>query len=391
MTTLRVVNGRLVLQDRVVEGHQVVVADGAIAAVVPDAEAPAGGEVLDAAGRWVTPGLVDIHVHGGRGTTFNDPDAAGSLLATLAGHGVTSVLPTLGTAPLPELLDAVASYRQRLPQLRAGSAGARAWGLHLEGPLLSPVQRGAHPEEWLRVASDGSGEALRAVAGSLSMVTLAPELPGALEFTEALVRSGTVVAIGHSDADAPTFRAAVAAGARHATHLWSGQSTFRRSGPWRVAGVLESSLTEPGITAEVIGDGHHLSAELLRVAYACVGDRLCLVSDACSGTDLDEGARFQLAGVTCRIVEGAAVVEGRDVFAGSTTYLDGMIGRMIETLGLDVSAAVRMATTVPAAALGRPEIGRLVPGALADLAVFDDAWDCRASVVGGRIATVRDL
>jgi N-acetylglucosamine-6-phosphate deacetylase len=381
---LRITAGRVVLADRVAEDVDILIEHGEISELVPTGSAGSGADVLDVQGGWVTPGLIDIHVHGGRRITFNDPDAAPEILAVLAAHGVTSVLATLASAPVEELSAAIAAYRCALPGLHAGAPGARLLGLHLEGPFLSPEQAGAHRLDLLKVPTDPCTAMVLDAADVIRLITVAPELEGGLEFVRQLRARGIQTSIGHSAAGADVFANAVEAGVTHAAHLWSGQSTFRREGPWRVAGLLESCLASDTITAEVIGDGHHLSGELLRIAYACLGQRLCLVSDACSGADLGEGERFTLMDLPCRIEQGAAVVEGKDVFAGSTTYLNDMISMTLKLTGLPVPAIVAMATLVPAHVVRRDDIGRLAPGAAGDVAVFDENWQPQATLIAGR-------
>ena len=388
---MRIVNGRVILGDRMVDADVVIDGDRIAAVLEGTDRAIPDGEIVDAQGCWVTPGLIDIHVHGGQRRTFNDAGAMGSILAMLAQRGVTSALPTLGTAPLDDMLAIVAEFAAKQVEWERGEAGARALGIHLEGPIVSREYCGAHREDLLREPADGSARALLENVRGIALVTLAPELPGGIELVGNLTAAGVVVSIGHSGADATAVRAAVAAGASHAAHLWSGQSSFHREGAWRVAGSLEVLLTTPGITAEVIADGHHLSPELIRIAYACCGENLVLVSDACSGAGLDEGERFSLMGTPCRIVDGAAMVEGRELFGGSTTYLDKMIPIAIAALGVSVPKVVAMVTTVPARVIGRTDIGTLAPGALADVAVFDDTWSCQTSIIGGRAVFDRGL
>jgi N-acetylglucosamine-6-phosphate deacetylase len=380
---LRITNGHVVLPGDVRDDVDVLVDGSTIAGIVYAGDGPASTVTLDAAGSWVTAGLIDLHVHGGSGVTFNSADQAERILEELCQHGITTALPTLATMPLDDMLESIRYYSNRLPHWKDGAVGARAAQLHLEGPFLSPAQCGAHPAEWLRVPGDGSGLAILEAADTLGIVTLAPELEGALGLARGLSARGVRVSVGHSNADSEILAAGVEAGLRHAAHLWSGQSTAHRSGAWRVSGVLEFCLASDVLTGEVIGDGHHLSGELLRVAYRCLRERLCLVSDACAGAGLAEGAKFTLMGRPCRIVDGAAVVEDAGVFAGSTTFLNEMVPITSESAGLDVVNVLAMATVVPANILGRTDIGRLRAGACADIAVFDTKWKCLATVVNG--------
>jgi N-acetylglucosamine-6-phosphate deacetylase len=257
--------------------------------------------------------------------------------------------------------------------------------VHLEGPFLSHQQRGAHNPAHLGIPQTGDAERLLAHRGVLRMVTLAPELPGAVDLTRRLVDGGVKVAAGHSATGTETLDAAVSAGLSHITHLWSGQSALTRSGPWRVPGFLEASLSSTGLTAEVIADGKHLPPELLTIARRCLGDRLCLVSDGISGMGLPEGTRFTEGGLAVEIRDGVCMLQDGTSFAGSTTPLNGMLSHVVHDLGWPIPEAVGMASTVPASIVGMADRkGAIKPGHDADIAVFTDDFTCLGTLVAGR-------
>jgi N-acetylglucosamine-6-phosphate deacetylase len=217
------------------------------------------------------------------------------------------------------------------------------------------------------------------------MVTLAPELPGALELIRALSGRGVVMAVGHSEADGDQLQAATGAGLRHITHLWSGQGSLTRRGPWRVPGLLEESLASEGLTAEVIADGRHLPAALLTIARRCLPGRLIVVSDASCGTGLPEGSRYTLGTVQCEVRDGVGVVEGEGSFGGSVTPLNQMVRHLVCDLGWPVDEVVHMTTRIPAAILGLAHrTGAITPGLDADLAVFDENFNAVSTMIGGR-------
>lgn len=378
-----IVGGRLVLEEEIAVGHSVVVRDGVIADVCPDDRLDGDLERVDVRGRWVTPGLIDLHVHGALGWSFSDAtqDSFDGILGFLAANGVTSARASLSTDSL-DRLEAAMEFVGRHRPLRAGAA---LRGVHLEGPFLSHEQRGAHNPAWLRTPQAGDAERLLAHRTVLRMVTLAPELPGAIGLTRRLVDGGVTVAAGHSATSTETLNAAISVGLSHITHLWSGQSNLSRSGPWRVPGFLEASLSSTGLTAEVIADGKHLPPELLTIARRCLGDRLCLVSDGISGMGLPEGTRFTEGGLPVEINDGVCMLADGTSFAGSTTPLNGMVSYVVHHLNWSIPDAVRMASTVPASVAGMAaRKGAIKRGYDADIAVFADDFTCSGTLVHGR-------
>jgi N-acetylglucosamine-6-phosphate deacetylase len=382
-TAWAIVGGRVVLEDGVAVGCSVVVRDGVIVDVCPDDRLDDGLERVDVRGMLVTPGLIDLHVHGALGWSFSDAtqEAFDGILGFLAAHGVTTAQASLSTDALDRLEAALEFAEQHRP-LRVGAA---LHGVHLEGPFLSHQQRGAHNPAHLGIPQTGDAERLLAHRGVLRMVTLAPELPGAVDLTRRLVDGGVKVAAGHSATGTETLDAAVSAGLSHITHLWSGQSALTRSGPWRVPGFLEASLSSTGLTAEVIADGKHLPPELLTIARRCLGDRLCLVSDGISGMGLPEGTRFTEGGLAVEIRDGVCMLQDGTSFAGSTTPLNGMLSHVVHDLGWPIPEAVGMASTVPASIVGMADRkGAIKPGHDADIAVFTDDFTCLGTLVAGR-------
>lgn len=386
-TRLALVNATVVSDGRVEPGRTVVVDADRIAAVGSGAD-PAlvrDARVVDVGGRVVTPGLIDLHVHGAAGHGFDDGDGAAvtTVLRHLAAAGVTSVQLSLVSAPV----DVLAARITELASVTAGLPGdaARVLGVHLEGPFLAAAQCGAHDPAVLAAPSARDVDVLLGQAATLRMITLAPELPGAVDATRRLAEAGVVVAAGHSDATADQLAVAAAAGLTHVTHLWSGQSTTRREGPWRVPGLLEGALAAADLTAEVIADGRHLPPALLEIARRCVGERLCVVSDGTPGTGLPRGTRYRLGAVTCEVGDGVGLVVGAGAFGGSTSALPDMLRHLTADLGWPVQEAVTAATGTPARVLGLgSRMGAIVPGHDADLAVFDEGFHPWATVLRGR-------
>ncbi|HHW88790.1 MAG TPA: N-acetylglucosamine-6-phosphate deacetylase [Chloroflexi bacterium] len=382
-----IVNGRLALPDRIVEGQALIIAAGKIAGVAPLAAFDPTLPRFDAGGRLVTPGLIDIHIHGALGHTFNEPTPAAFAAITrlLAQHGVTSLLATTATDTL-ENLTAVLAFARTWMQTPTDGQHAQLLGVHVEGPYFHPAQAGAQNPAYLRTPDDGSAAQLLAQANVIRIFTFAPELPGALALTRTLRQHGIVAAAGHSTAQEKHVLPCIEAGLSHCIHLWSAQSTTVREGPWRRPGLLEVSLTDERLTGEIIADGKHLPPTLLKLAYRCLGpDRLCVVSDATSGAGLPEGSRFFMAGAEYEVADGVGMMLDRTSFAGSTTLLDRMLAVLVETVGVPLVEAVRMATLTPARVAGVADRkGSLEAGKDADLAIFDPGFQPWRTLIGGR-------
>jgi len=327
-------------------------------------------------GRVAAPGLVDLQVNGFAGVDVMTagPDELDHLARELAAHGVTAWLPTLVTA-------APASTRQALSVLAGVVAAprpdraARALGVHLEGPFLSPQRLGTHQAEHRR---DPDLPLLLGwcAAGPVVAVTLAPELPGALEVVRALTERGVLVSVGHSDATAEQAHAGFDAGARTVTHLFNAMSPLHHRAP----GVAGAALGRVDVTVQLVVDGHHLHDDTVRSAWAAARGRTVLVSDATAAATRPDGA-YTLAGVPVEVVAGA-VRNGAGALAGSALTLDAAVRNAV-ALGIDPAQALAAASEVPARLLGRTDVGRLHPGGPADLVVLDDALGVDTVLVDG--------
>lgn len=353
----------------------VLVEDGKITAVGQrDAlRAPAGAREINAHGMSAVPGFVDVHIHGAAGHDVMEatPAALAAIAQRAARHGTTSLVATTLTASADSTsrsLAGIARYvRDQSPVRQNGVPGAEVLGIHLEGPFLSAARRGVHPPEWLVPPSiENLRRFLSAADGRARILTLAPELPGALNCIEAAHAAGLVVALGHTDATYAEAESAIAKGARHTVHVFNAMRPFSH----RETGVLGAALTDPLMTAEVIADGVHVDAPAIRLLLAAKGfEKVLLVSDGIAATGMPDGS-YRLGSIEVTVAGGVCRnAEGR--LAGSTLTLDRAV-RNVVALGVPLGAAVRMATLNPARLLGlEARKGVLAPGADADIVLLD--------------------
>ena len=383
------INGRVVLPNQLVMEHALVVNDGHIVGLQPPDALPADLPRIDVGGRLICPGLVDIHIHGAQNHTFNEPttEAFRTITATTARNGITSLLATTVTDDIEHLVSCLEFVKQWMTRATAAEPlGSQILGAHVEGPYFNLAQAGAQDPAHIRNPDDGTPALLLTHHDIIRIMSFAPELPGAKELTEDLVRLGIIAAAGHSAAREEDVLPIIDAGLNHMIHLWSAQATTVREGPWRKPGLLEVSLTDERLTGEIIADGKHLPSTLMKLAYKCLGpDRLCVISDATSGAGLPNGARFRLGGVEYDVCDGVGMLLDRTAFAGSTTLLNQMLPLLINDVGIPVAEAVRMASLTPARVIGVDGFkGSLEPGKDADIAIFEDDFTTWGVFIKGR-------
>jgi len=383
-------NGRVVLPQAIVVDKAVVVEGDKILDVTDITSLSTEIARVDVGGRYITPGLIDIHIHGAVGHTFNEPSAEAFTAITqeTATRGLTGLLASVATAGILDLVECLKFSQEWMKSQREGS---QVLGVHLEGPYFNAEQAGAQDPKHILAPDDGTPELLLEYGDVIKIMTYAPELPGALELTARLAELGIVPAAGHSMARDEDVLAAMDVGLRHAIHLWSAQSSTVREGPWRKPGLLEASLVFEGLTGEIIADNKHLPPTLMRLAYKCKGaDRLCVVSDATSGAGLAEGARFSMGEMEYEVHDGVGMLFDRTAFAGSTTLLNQMIPILLEAVGIPLVEAVRMGTLTPARVIGVDNHkGSLEAGKDADIAIFEEDFTAWRTMIGGQWAYAR--
>lgn len=308
----------------------------------------------------IAPGLMDVQVNGGAGVQVTDGHRAlDRLEEALLAHGVTSYLPTLISAPDEEMARAAEELAER-----AADPASPAAGVHLEGPFLSPEHAGVHRAELL-VAPAGRPLPLAYASPALALVTLAPELDGALQLVRTLCRRGVTVSLGHSGADALTARAAFAAGASMVTHVFDAMAPLHHRAP----GLVGAALVHPSARVGVIADGRHLDPLVLELVRRAAGQRVVLVSDASPAAAAPPGRYLMGEAAIERAADGVArTADG--VLAGSAVLLDEAVRRWAALTGATLAAAIAAAAEAPARAIGlRPPLS---PGASADLVLLDD-------------------
>jgi N-acetylglucosamine-6-phosphate deacetylase len=350
----------------------ILIRDGVIEAIGPreGISLPLGAEELQAAQHTAIPGFVDVHIHGAGGHDVMEgtDQALAGVARTLARHGTTSFLATTVTASPDDICHSVEGIARYMSvQYETDQARAEVLGVHFEGPFISSARRGVHPKEWVQLPSAELLERfLRAASGSARILTIAPELLGAVPCIEAARKAGLVVAMGHTDATYEQARAAIARGVHHAVHVYNAMRPFSH----RDSGVIGAVLTSPDVTAELIADGVHVEEAAMRILLQAKGAGcVILVSDGISATGMPDGkymlGKFEvtLSGGVCRNAEGK--------LAGSTLTLDRAL-RNVVGMGFPLPDAVRMLTSNPAKLLGLEfKKGVLRVGADADIVLLD--------------------
>ena len=330
--------------------------------------------VLDATGLVALPGFIDIQTNGGIGHDFTqDPSSIWEVGAWLPSTGVTAFCPTIITAPPGAIERAQEAIRSRPDNY----LGAEPLGLHIEGPHISEAKHGAHSVELLRGPDEWSES-----TENIAIVTIAPELPGALDLIENLTASGVVVSIGHSAASARIATAALDAGATLGTHLLNAMPPITAREPG-IAGVL---LTDPRAYFGVIVDDHHLAPETMRLVWAGASDRFVAITDAMAAAGMPDG-RFTI-GDSDVTLSGGAVRNGAGGLAGSSLTLDQGLRNLVEVTGASLAAASRCVTAHPADALNLNNRGRLAPGAAGDVVLLD-GLQVVTTIIGGAVAINR--
>jgi len=387
-----IIGGTVLLPNGGLEERDVVIEDGRISALeFPGAAAALSDrapdcEVVDAKDCVVAPGFVDTHVHGGLGSNFmtGTAEAVVTISRHLAAGGVTScVAATASTGPdeLRTALLRIADQSGPVP------GGIEILGIHLEGPFLNPGFRGVHVREHVRPPGRPELDRLwDAASQALRVVTMAPEILGGPEALAYFTSRGVVVSVGHSGADYARTRAAIAAGASRATHLWNGLPPLHHRTPGPVLALLES----PNVFVELIADGRHVAAEILRFTVGVAGrDRVVLISDGTDVAGLPDGPHRRWEGTDVILSEGVSRTLSGGV-AGGVVPMAGAVRFFVERCGVQLADALIMASATPAASVGASSKGSLAPGKDADVVLLGKDLSIVRTVARGRTIYVKE-
>ena len=368
----RIYNVTLVTPEGLSPNAAIDFENGKITAVHTAGATPEG---IDGKGMYACPGFVDIHLHGGGGVDFMHapPEEIRAGCAAHANHGTTTLIPTTVTASVPRTLSMIENVRKA----KAITTECTIAGVHLEGPCVSPKQAGAQdPENLISPTAELLDTFLTAWPEGIKIMGVAPELPGGVEFGKLLREKGILATVAHSDADYDTCVAALDAGYSDITHIYSGCSMVHRVNGFRHGGVVEAGLVEDGFSVQIIADGRHLPAELLKLIVKCKGaDKISLITDALfpAGADIPEGTWLHQAdGRPIILEDGVLKLEDRQAFAGSVATMDRLVRNMVNLAGVSLSDAVTMATATPAKVANLAYKGQLKPGFDADIVLLDE-------------------
>lgn len=384
-------NGKVIFPDKIEDNLSIVCENGKIVDIskTEDVVPVEGDEVIDAQGKYVSSGFIDIHTHGGGGHDFMDGTVEAYLGAAEkhAQYGTTALLPTTLTSTTDELMKTFDTYREAVKQ---NKKGAKFLGLHLEGPYFAYNQRGAQDPKYLRNPEPEEYNMIMAESDDIVRWSLAPELPGALEFGKVLREKNILTAVAHSDAIYEEVLDAFDVGFTLATHLYSGMSTITRRNAYRYAGVVEAAYLIDEMDVEIIADGVHLPKSLLQFVYKFKGpDRTALCTDSMRGAGMPDGESILGSlekGQKVIIEDGVAKLPDRTAFAGSVATTDRLVRTMVEIAEVPLVDAVKMMTLTPARIMKiDKQKGSIQKGKDADFVIFDENIHVSHTIIEGNV------
>ena len=386
---IKIFNGRIITPYRIFPRGSLVIAGGKISAVSEGNIVATDAVEIDARGKYVAPGFIDIHVHGGGGHDFMDGSEAAFLkiAETHARYGTTSMLPTTLTSEKEGLLETLTIYEGAN---RKNMNGAQFLGMHLEGPYFAMNQRGAQDPRYIRDPDPSEYKQVIAHSSSIRRWSAAPELKGAIEFGQYLRQHGILAAVAHTDAIYEEVIEAFDNGYTLATHLYSGMSGVTRRNAFRYAGVIESAFIIDEMDVEIIADGVHLPPPLLKLVYKIKGaDRTALITDSMRAAGMPPGRSILgnlKTGLPVIVEDDVAKLPDRTAFAGSVATTDRLVRNMINLADVSMIDAVRMMTSTPARIVGVADRkGSLAKGKDADIVIFDEKIKVETTIINGQV------
>ncbi|MQY58915.1 MAG: N-acetylglucosamine-6-phosphate deacetylase [Clostridia bacterium] len=395
-------NAKIITPVRIVDNGVLVVSSGKISYVGTQDEIkiPKNAKIINLTGKYLTPGFIDMHLHGGGGAdTMNATEEAIEKISVAhAKGGTTSIVPTTTSAPIDDIIKTIKVIELAKERILPG---AQVLGAHIEGPYFSTEQKGAQNPKYLKEPRPEEYLKLLDEYDCILRVSAAPELEGGLELGRELRKRGIVASIAHTNATYEDILAAIDAGYTHVTHMYSGMSGLKRINAYRISGVIESALLLDELTTEVIADGHHLPPSLIKLIIKTKGlDKVSVITDAISAAKLGPG-KYSVGGLDA-IVEANVAKEfeipeeegnyvakllTRDAFAGSVTTMDRCVRNMVKFVGLSIQDAVKMATINPARIIGIDDKkGSLAEGKDADILILAEDVNVIMTMIGGRVA-----
>lgn len=385
---LKIFNGQVITPAGILKGGSILIEEDRIVEVSSSTIDAPGATEMDARGKYISPGFIDIHVHGGGGYDFMDNTVEAFLgIAQLhARHGTTAMLPTTLSCEKADLLETLRIYEEAN---RQNTNGSQFIGIHIEGPYFAMNQRGAQDPRYIRKPEPAEYKEILSASKSIKRWSAAPELEGAIDFGRYMLSQGVLPAIAHTDAIYEEVIAAFNNGYTLATHFYSAMSGVTRRNAFRYAGVIESAYLIDEMDVEIIADGVHLPVPLLRLIYKIKGpERAALITDAMRAAGMPPGESILGSvkdGIKVIVEDGVAKMPDRNSFAGSVATFDRLVRTMVQHAGIPLKEAVQMASETPARIMKMDKKGSVEKGKDADIVIFDENIHIAATIVNGKI------
>ena len=380
-----IINSTIITPFHLVSGKAIIVEKGRIKEIVNKEELSTatltGAEVIEGKDKFIVPGYIDIHVHGGGGSDVMDGDyeAINQIAIAHSHFGTTSFLPTTMTMNKDKI---IRSLRSICEAVKKGTAGAEILGIHMEGPYINSEKKGAQREEDIKKVSIEEFSEFNQASGNLiRLVTIAPEMPGAIDFIKYLDKQKIIVSVGHSNATYAQVQAGIQAGLSHVTHTFNAMRGLHHREP----GVVGAALTSPELTVEVIADGIHIHPIVLKILTKIKeGEKIVLMTDAMRAAGLKEGT-YDLGGQEVIVTKGQARLKD-GTLAGSVLTMDKAVKNMASKVGVPLPKAIQMASFNPARSIGIDDKkGSLEPGKDADIVILNKNLETELTIVAGKI------
>lgn len=380
-----IINGTIITPFRLVSGKAIIVEKGKIIEIANKEELNAailtGAEIIEAQDKFVVPGYIDIHVHGGGGSDVMDGEyeAISQIAITHSRFGTTAFLPTTMTMSKDKI---IRSLRSICEAVKKGTAGAEILGIHMEGPYINPEKKGAQKEDDIKKISIEEFLEFNQVSGNLiRLVTIAPEMPGAIELIKYLHKQGIIASIGHSKATYIQTQTAIKAGLSHVTHTFNAMRGLHHREP----GVVGAALTSPELTLEVIADGIHIHPIVLKIITQIREDeKIVLITDSMRAAGMKEGT-YDLGGQEVTVNKGQARLKD-GTLAGSVLTMDKAVKNMVSKVGIPLPKAIQMASFNPAKSIGIDDKkGSLESGKDADIIILNKNLEIELTMVAGKV------